>query len=248
MVGWYNVPYNLILMVLLTAQSLAVAVFPSLVKEYDSGRGSIQKTVQRVIRYLLLLSLPMAIGGAMLSRQIILTLYGEGYLPSVGLLRGLVWVLPLLFLAEILGRTSSTLHLERGIAPLSVVLALLSIGLNVALVPTMGAMGAVIAVLTSQSVRIVVASIIIGPRLLFGGSWVSLLRVAASGAAMGAAVWLVRDSSILISLDDKVGLLVLLAVGAVSYGIAALLFRAITPSEVVYLRGVARRKLRKVLP
>jgi len=72
-VSWYTIPYNLILMMLLLAQSLALSIYPSMVVEYDSGRGSIQNTVQRAMRYLLLLSLPLAIGGMLAADRIIVS-------------------------------------------------------------------------------------------------------------------------------------------------------------------------------
>jgi O-antigen/teichoic acid export membrane protein len=245
-VGWYNVPYNLIVMMLLLAQSLSISMYPTMVKEYDSGRGSIQGTVQRALRYLLLLSLPIAVGGMLLADQIITLLYGQEFAPAIPVMQILVWVLPSLFLAEILGRTTSTMHLEKKIARVAIVNALISVALNLALIPGLGGIGAAIAMVVARLIGIVMASMIIGPAMLFKGNVGPLLRVVGAGALMGGVVWLLRDASVVAALDGKIALLLLIGVGAIVYGAAVLLLGAISRSEARYVYGVARRRLRKL--
>lgn len=245
-VGWYNVPYSLILMMLLLAQSLALSIYPSLVKEYDSGRGSIQNTVQRALRYLLLLSLPMAIGGTLLADKIILLLYGQEFEPAIPVMRILVWILPGLFLAEILGRTTSTMHLEKKVARLAIIIALISIALNVTFIPSFGVMGAAVAVITVRAIGIALSSIIIGPALLFKGNIKPLLRVAGAGGLMGGVIWLLRDAPFLLALDDKLALLVLVGTGATVYGVAVILLGAVSHGEARYLYGVVQTRLHRL--
>jgi len=242
-VGWYNVPYNLIMMMLLLAQSLAISMYPTLVKEYDSGHGSIQNTVQRALRYLLLLSLPITVGGTLLADRVILLLYGQEFAPAIPVMKILIWVLPSMFLAEILGRTGSTMHLERKAMRFAVIRALISIGLNVALIPRFGVVGAAVAAVTAALVRIVLSSILIGPAMLWKGNVTPLLRVVGAGTLMGGVVWLLRDTPILATIDDKIALLLLIATGAAIYGAATLLLHAVSPGEVRYLYDMARRRL-----
>jgi O-antigen/teichoic acid export membrane protein len=243
-VGWYNVPYNLLLMMLLLAQSLAISMYPTLVKEYDSGRGSIQGTVQRALRYLLLVSLPMAVGGMLLADRIILVLYGQEFVPAVALMKIAVWALPCMFLAEILGRTSSTLHLEKVMARLGIVSALGSVILSVVFISKWGVMGAAIAMVITRVGDIVLTSIVIGPGVLLKGNVGPLLRVVAAGALMGGAIWQLRDASLWAGIDEKLVLLLLIGAGAIVYGVASLALQAISPGETRYMYDVVRRKLR----
>jgi O-antigen/teichoic acid export membrane protein len=242
-VGWYNVPYNLIMMMLLLAQSLSLSMYPTLVREYDSGRGSIQNTVQRTLRYLLLLSLPIAVGGMLLADRIIVLLYGQDFASAIPVMQILVWTLPSMFLAEILGRTSSTLHLEKKAARISIINALIGVALNVALIPGLGVVGAAIAMLITRLAGIVLLSMIIGPAMLFTGNVRPLLRVVGTGALMGGVVWLLGNASFLAATDDKIVLLLLVGIGAVVYGTASLLLRAISPGEARYVYDVTRRRL-----
>jgi O-antigen/teichoic acid export membrane protein len=242
-VGWYNVPYNLIMMMLLLAQSLAISMYPSLVREYDSGRGSIQDPVQRSLRYLLLLSLPIAVGGMLLADRIIILLYGQEFTPAIPVMQILVWVLPFMFLGEILGRTGATMHLEKRLMWLTITRALIGTGLNVAIIPRFGGIGAAAVVVVTWLVAIALGSMIIGPAMLFKGNVGPLLRVVGSGTLMGGIVWLLRDASVVTALDDRIALLLLIGIGAVVYGAAVLLLRAISRSEARYVYSVARRRL-----
>ena len=242
-VGWYNVPYSLLIMMMLLAQSLAMSIYPTMVREYDSGHGSIQNTVQRALRYLLLLSLPMAIGGMLLADHIIILLYSQEFAPAIPVMQVLVWALPFMFLAEILGRTSSTMHLENRAARFTIVSVVIRIGLNVILIPTLGVIGAAIATVTSGIVRIILSTIIIGPTVLWKGNVGKLLRVIAAGALMGYVVWWLRDASFLLALDDKIALLLMIGSGAIIYCTTALLLGAITSGEIQYMYNLIRHKL-----
>jgi len=244
-VGWYNVPYNLIVMMLLMAQSMAISIYPTLVKEYDSGRGSIQDTVQRALRYLLIISLPIAMGGMLLADRIIILLYGQEFASAIPVMRILVWALPAMFLAEILGRTSSTMHLEKKAARIAVVNALISVTLNVILISTLGVLGAAIAMVTSRLMDVVLTSVIIGPAMLWKRNTGPLFRVIAAGAFMGAIVWLLRDVHFLNAVDARVWLLLVIGAGAVVYGVAALLLGAVRPGEVQYIYSAVRYRLRR---
>jgi hypothetical protein len=84
---------------------------------------------------------------------------------------------------------------------------------------------------------------IVGPGLVFKGNILPLLRVVAASALMGGAVWLLRDWSFLLAIDDIIALFLLIGLGALVYGIAALLMQAIKPAEARYVFGIVRRKL-----
>jgi O-antigen/teichoic acid export membrane protein len=245
-VGWYNVSYNLILMMTLLAQSLAISMYPTLVKAYDSGRGSIQDIVQRALRYLLLLSLPIAVGGMLLADRIIILLYGQEFANAIPVMRILMWALPSMFLTEILGYALLTMHLEKKGVRIEIINALISIILNVTLIPRLGVIGAAITMVVTRLISIVLASMVIGPLMLFKGNIGPLLRVVGAGALMGGVVWLLRDAFFLVVLDDKIALLLMIGAGAVVYGVATLLLGAISPGEARYIYGVGRRRLRSL--
>jgi O-antigen/teichoic acid export membrane protein len=236
-VGWYNVPFNLMLMVLVVPQAFALAIYPALIKEYRSGHGSIESSVRNAMRYVLLVSLPMSVGGMLLADRIILTLYGATFAPAIAVMQMMVWALPPMFLAEILGRTTSTMHLERITARVKVLSAIIGVALIVALVPSFGLIGAAATMVITQIVDVVFYSAVIGPRLLWQPTG-PFLRIALAAALMGIPLWLVRQADWVARLDRYVALAVLIALGATAYAAAALSMRAVSATELQHLSRV----------
>jgi peptidoglycan biosynthesis protein MviN/MurJ (putative lipid II flippase) len=191
----------------------------------------------------LLVSLPLAVGGMLLASRIIILLYHEQFAPAIPAMQILVWGLPAMFLLEMTGRISITLHREKILARVSILNLLIGIILSVILIPRLGIIGAAIAMVTNQWLRVLMESLIIGPALLYRGNVAPLLRVIGAGVVMGGGVWLSGNSSFLLATNDKIGLLLMMSLGVVIYGAAAFLLGAISPGETRYMYGVIRRRL-----
>ncbi len=242
-VGWYNVPLGLCTSMLLMAQSLGLAIFPSMVKEFDGGRDSIGDTMHAALRYLLLLSLPMAVGGTLLAERIILTLYGVPFAPAVALMRIMVWALPTMFALEILGRAVSAMGRERAAARVSVVAALLNIAVIVAGVRRYGVEGAAVAMVVSRLLAVVLTGAIIGRSLFDRARSAPLLRIAAASGILAAALWLARDAALLDALGNAGALAALVLGGAVCFAVAALGAGAVTAAEARAAAHALRHRL-----
>jgi O-antigen/teichoic acid export membrane protein len=245
-VGWYSVSFNLVMMLLPLAQSLGLSVFPGLVRRHASGSGPIAPLVQRALRYVLLVSLPVTVGGALLADRIIRVLYTDAFAPSAPVLRVLVWTLPALFASEILGRTANTLHLERRQARISIASTILGVVLIVAGVELIGLAGAALAAVAVRVFVAVATTYVVGPRLVLEGNVAALLRIAASTLVMAAGLaWLLSSPEILPA-SPAVALAALIAAGAALYAAAALALQAIDFSERRFLAGVAAQVFRRV--
>jgi O-antigen/teichoic acid export membrane protein len=242
-VGWYNVPWTLINMVLLIAQSIAIAIYPSMVRNYAEDPGSLPQVVWRSIKYLLIVCLPIAVGGTVLADRIIITLYEETFVNSIPVLQVMLWALPSLFLLELLGRVGVTLHLERLTARINVINALLTVALNLILVPTLGILGAALALLGGRTLRLVQLWKLIGNDRLVGQRWGSLLRVASAAGTMGAFVFFLRQAPSFGIADSRVGLLALIGSGAVAYVVALLASGGIERREMAFLRNMLQERL-----
>jgi O-antigen/teichoic acid export membrane protein len=242
-VGWYNVPWTLINMVLLIAQSIAVAMYPSMVRSHTEDPESLPQVVWRSIKYLLIVCLPVAVGGTVLADRIIVALYEESFVNSIPVLQVMLWALPSLFLLELLGRVGSTLHLERPGARINVINAVVTVVLNLILVPTLGILGAALALVGGRTIRLAQYWTLIGNDRLVGQRWGSLLRVVLAAGAMGAVVFFLRQVPSLGIADSKAGLLALIGSGAVSYVVALLASGGIERREMAFLRNMLRERL-----
>jgi O-antigen/teichoic acid export membrane protein len=242
-VGWYNVPWMLINMVLLIAQSIAIAMYPSMVRSHTEDPESLPQVAWKSIKYLLIVCLPIAVGGTVLADRIILTLYGETFGNSIPVLQVMLWMLPSLFLLELLGRVAATLHLERLTARINVINAVITVMLNLILVPTLGILGAALAAVGGVTIRLVRYWRLIGNDRLVGQRWGSLLRVMLAAGAMGALVLFLRQVPSLDTADSKVGLLALIGSGAIAYVVALLASGGIERREMAFLRNMMQERL-----
>jgi O-antigen/teichoic acid export membrane protein len=242
-VGWYGVPWALINMVLLIARSIAIAMYPSMVRSYAEDPQSLTKVVWRAIRYLLIVCLPIAVGGTVLADRIIIALYSEEFANSIPVLQVVPWALPSLFLLELLGRVANTLHLERPAARVNLINAAITVVLNLVLVPTIGIMGAALALVGGRAIRLGQYWKLIGNHRLVGRRWGSLLRVALAAAAMGTIVFFLRQASIFDRVDSKVELLALIGSGASVYVVGLLALGGIERREMDFLRTMVLERL-----
>ena len=143
------------------------------------------------------------------------------------------------------GRVASTLHLERQAARVNVINALVTVVLNLVLVPTMGILGAALALLGGRTIRLVQYWKLIGNDRLVGRRWGSLLRVTVAAAVMGAMVFFLRQLPTFGAVDSKVGLLALIGSGAVAYVGTVVVSGGIERREMEFLRNMALERLAK---
>jgi O-antigen/teichoic acid export membrane protein len=242
-VGWYNVPWALINMVLLIAQSIAIAMYPSMVRSYTEDPESLPQVVWQAIKYLLIVCLPVAMGGTVLADRIITTLYGDAFVNAISVLQVILWALPSLFLLELLGRVSSTLHLERPAARINVINAGITVVLNLVLVPTVGILGAALALLAGRTIRLAQYWRLIGNDRLVGRQWGLLVRVILAAMVMGVMVFFLSQVPASGAVDSKVGLLALIGAGAVAYIVALLALGGVERREIEFLHNMALERL-----
>lgn len=235
-VGWYNVPITLIGMLLLLAVSVGQSMYPSMVRAYKTDLDALHRLVRRAIRYLLIISLPITVGGVILADKIVVTLYGEEFINSVRILQIILWALPSLFLLELLGRLANTLHRERRLARITIINTGITIALNLALVPTLGVIGAALALVGGRTINLVQNWLLIGHDHLVGNRWGSLLRTALAAGLMGVAVFFLSEFHLVVSIG----------VGALLYGVLLIGLGAVERQEIHHLVQMipGRRKAR----
>ena len=88
-----------------------------------------------MLRYLMVLALPIAMGGWALADQIIPFLFDVGYKPAVQIMQIMIWVVPLMFASEFLGYIVVIAGHESRVARSIGVSTTLNVVLNILLIP-----------------------------------------------------------------------------------------------------------------
>jgi len=199
-VGLYNVPVVLLGMVLLVATSVGQSIYPSMVRANALDPASLSALMHRAVKYLLLLCLPITVGGVILADRVILLLYTQEFATSIPILRIMLWALPSLFVLEIVGRLANTLHLERGLARVTIINAGITVALNIIMIPTLGVIGAAIALVAGRAIRLIQTMFLIGRERLSSYRLGELAKAFLAAGIMGVGVFLLRTTPIFVAM------------------------------------------------
>ena len=231
-VGWYNAAYNLIFTLMTVSHGVNLALYPSLSRAQVLNPGAVSVAGQTSLRYLLAMSMPLAVGGAMLADRIVRFLYTDAFASSGAALGILILVLPLMFTTELLGYLTLVTNREWSATRVFLIGAGANLGLNLLLLPVYGLLGAAIVTVLTEAIILVQFLALLRRTISLGSMVASALRIGAACVVMGAFVLAVRDMS----------LPAIVASAGVVYFIAVLAFGVVGLGELRLARSLVGRR------
>jgi len=225
--GYYNAAYNLIFSAVLISNVINTALYPSLTRQVTSNPARLAPIVDRVLRYMIAIALPITVGIWALADPLVTLLYTKNYQPAAPALQIIIWVVPFMYLSEFLGYVVLIASREK-IAARSV---LISTGVNVIVnlwvVPHFGYLGS--AVMTVVTEMILVGQYVwVLFAILRNISWINILvRPLLASAMMGTLVVFLRPN---------VPLPINVIIGAISYFIFLFVVRAFGKDDLHFIR------------
>ncbi len=183
-VGWYGVAYRLVFTLVSLADGFLQAATPSLAREHQHNPDDVRRWSQQSVEWMLVLSLPIAIGGTILAEHLLGLLYGAAFIPSAQVLRFIIWDVPLLLFCAFCGNLSTAVGRERYAAKIYAAAAAGNVLLNLLLIPIYGMLGATIVTLATDGFCMLAFGWLLRDQLRLGDSASRLGRVAACGGLM----------------------------------------------------------------
>ena len=230
-VGIYSAADRLLDVCRALTLAFAGALFPILAKQYVSGIAELRRLTISSLRYLLLGTIPTAIGTAILANNIITLVYGHKFSGAGPVLAihifSLIPFSMVYFLAIVLIVTDNQ-RVDLGI---NVIAALLNIGLNFALIPHFAEIGAVLAVLITIVVFNQLQNWYIKQRLFPIPLLELTPKILLAAGIMGIVTFLLREWNLAANI----------LVSAAVYVSLVVLFKAVTPEEIETVKAVALR-------
>lgn len=226
-VGAYRAAAMVIALLPLVADTITTGIFPRMAqflgKPEEAGRELLFVT-----RVLLAISLPAAVGALVLAEPLMVLLGGEAFAVSALPFIVMAPMLPLRFLKNAFGMTLSSLNRQEDRTRGTLFAAIFNIAANLYAIPRYGAVGAAVTTLITDILLLLwlqwrVRPLVSGYRI--GGV---VLRASLPAAAMGGVLLLLPGLHVLAA----VGL------GAVVFGLLALVTRAWHPRDLSRLRRV----------
>ncbi len=237
--GYYNAAYNLIFSLLIFSNALNTALYPSLTRQAVSAPQKLPQIYGRILRYLMVLSLPIAIGVSILANQMVLFLYENEFMPAVPALQILIWVLPLMYTSEFLGYVVLIADKEDRVARAVLISTAFNVIVNSFLVPRYGFIAA--SIMTVLTEMILVSQYIWSIKSLIHQIDLNktFLRPLIAAIIMGLVVLLVHS---------QLSLIVNVALGGAVYLGSLLLLGVIGKDELRFIRAIRMPDKESLVP
>lgn len=183
-VGIYAVATRFVDSVLPLAAFFVAAAFPVLSAGASLPRADRQRRARRALEFLLLASLPMAVGGCVFAPALVHLVAGPAYADAVLPLRLLLASVPFSYLSTFLVFMLVAADEQRRVVPLLLASIGLNLVLNVALIPGYGYDGPAVATLASEVAGAAALMVIVRRTLGVQPLAIALLKSPAAAAAM----------------------------------------------------------------
>ena len=149
-VGWYNAAYRLVIILIFIPTAYMTSIFPVMSNLFKLSEKSLRFSYERSIKYMLIISVPIAIGTTFLSDRIISLIYGAEYMPSIIALQILIWTIIFIFVDSVSGNLLESINRQLSVAKVTGIGAFVNIVLNFLLIPKFSYIGASIATITTE--------------------------------------------------------------------------------------------------
>jgi O-antigen/teichoic acid export membrane protein len=210
--GLYAAAYTIISFGANVIVAYAHSVMPQLAR-LGGEPAERQTTYSRAISRAFLVALPAGVGGLLAATPIIALVFGSAFSGSAGAMQVLLLSLPVAAVREIAVVALIASGGERHLVRVNAITAVANIVLNVVLVPVYGMMGAAVATLLTELVRLALAG---RAAALRGFRWPSA-RTYARPAAAAIVMWVIVRAS------GVEHLAAIIALGAACYGLVLIL-------------------------
>jgi O-antigen/teichoic acid export membrane protein len=231
-VGYYNAVYNLVFSAVLFSNVINTSLFPSLTRKAAQSLYGLTPIYERTMRYLLILSLPIAAGCWALADQIVPFLFGQDYRAATPALAVVIWVVPLMYLTEFLGYITVIRGEESQVARSLVISSSCNVALNMALVPSFGFIGAAVITVVTELILVGQYSYILR----------HLLRTLDLGQVLFRPVLATGIMTVITLMLSAAGLPLLVIIGLSSLAYVGLIVALglVGPEELNFIRGMSR--------
>ncbi len=249
--GWYSVYDRLAGTLMFVPAVFMTVVYPTLSRLYgeagdtgetgDSAPADHRAITRRSFRLMLLISVPAGFGLAVLARPLVELLYGEEFSEASAVVAVGAIVISLTYLTTVFSMFLISMDRQRPLTVLLAISAVLTIPLDIALVPFFeqqlnnGAVGGVVAYAVTESLMLA-GTLYLLPRGSLGPASLSYaIRVVMCGALMVAAVYPLRNEMLLAPI----------AAGVMVYLVGVLLFRLLDADDRASLASLIPNRFQR---
>ena len=149
-VGWYNAAYKIILVTLIPVNLISQSFYPALSLAFEECKERLQKVWNYQMEIMILLALPLIVGGTSLAPKIIDFIYDPSYTPSVLVFQILIITAGTIFFNNPFNSVLIISNQQKKVAWTMFIATVINIILNLILIPKFSLYGAAfVAIITN---------------------------------------------------------------------------------------------------
>lgn len=226
-VGWYNVAYGVVRALVSFLGAFSMAMVPSLTRVYATDPALVEQWYYRSVKFICLLTLPSALGCALIAFPLFGFLYEPSTMPAALVIQVIIWDLPLLMFTSFCGNMTTVIGAEDEAVRIYGLNAIANIILNLYAIPRYGIIGAAFVTVITDLVGLLQFHFSLNRRMRLPDIRSMLVRIGIATVIMGVSVfWAI----------PYVHFGVLIIIGGLVYGVAVLVLQLLDQSEKALLQ------------
>ncbi len=230
-VGWYGAAHKCIEVLMVLPAVLVVATFPGFSTLYWQDKARMARAAKKILRLLLMMGLPIAIGALLVGTSLVRLIFGTDYLPAGPALGLLSVALCFIFLNYALSYFLIAAERQAVNAIVSGVAVAVSVGANFVLIPQWGYMGAAVSAAITEAFLFVAYYSMVQRYLFTIPWWKEALKIVGAALIMALVLWPLRFLVPWVTIP----------VGGLAYGLALWLLRAVGKEDLDLIRKMVKR-------
>jgi O-antigen/teichoic acid export membrane protein len=212
-VGLYSVAYQFIMVLLFIPLVISSALFPVMSKLFLSYQNSLKFIVNKYLKLMLLIGIPMGVGTTLLAPEIIFFTFGQDYSGSVIALQILIWATVLTFATTAYVKLFESTNKQATLTKITLIGALLNVILNLLLIPIYSYIAASINTVITEFMILSIIVILVQKAGYLNQRKIiitNLIKIIIASLIMGIFIWLFKGLNLLILIPISVFLYLLM--------------------------------------
>jgi len=227
-VGWYNAAYKIVLLFLGFASLFGTTIFPVLSRYHKESLDKLREFVFHSSRFNIFFGFPIAVGGTILSGQIIQFVYGSAYQSSILPLQILIWSVSTVYFNCSFAFCLLACDRQKEYMYSVIAGAIVNLILNIMLIPKYSMLGASIATIVCEVITLGLI-LFYSRRIVKAIPGIDFLKTLGSSAFMGMVLYFLQGN-----------LLIRVLVGIFVYLGVMIALRGIRGEDLMWLKRIVK--------
>ncbi len=229
--GLYTAAYKFFDLMAFFPAVVSHALYPLFTTLMAEGkRGELRVILEKYLRYMIAIALPVGVGGMIMAKPVIVLLAGDQFADAAPVLAILVWAPTALFVYIVMNSIviSQLTKFAMGITGVNVLINIIG---NIILLPRIGIVGAAVMTVFSEVLQGAFYFYFVRKKITDFRFFSLIWKPVLAAAAMGGILWQIKDMN----------LFLVVAIGVVVYGVALLALRFFQSDDVAFIRSMIKR-------